>query len=192
MTDLDFAAALASLNASPGRPAPVDSWNPPFCGSIDIRIRRDGVWLHEGEVMRRPALVVLFSRVLKREGDAYFLVTPAEKLQITVEDAPFLATELSVDGEGPEQYLTFTTNVGDQVIAGAGHALRFNALKAASASAPYVHVRRDLWARLTRPVYYALVELAQTRHEPEGDQFGVWSAGEFFSFGPAAEILDDL
>ena len=153
-------AALADAAASVRGPAPVHLWNPAHCGEIDIRIRRDGSWWHEGAPIRREALVRLFAGVLRLDPDGFHLVTPAEKMRITVEDAPFLAVRLDRTVEGD---LRFTTNVGDVVVAGPDHALRVETDAATGEPAPYLHVRRGLEARLTRPVFYELVESAEER-----------------------------
>jgi len=155
---------------------PVHLWNPPHCGDIDIVIRRDGVWLHESSPIGREPLVRLFASVLRRDPDGFHLVTPGEKLRITVEDAPFLAVRLDRAGEA----LRFTTNVGDVVDAGPEHVLRIEADPRTGEPQPYLHVRRGLEARLTRPVFYDLVELA----EPQGGRLGVRSNGAWFPVAP--------
>jgi hypothetical protein len=157
---------------------PVHLWNPAHCGEIDIVIRRDGSWRHEGAVIQREALVRLFSTVLRKDPDGFHLVTPAEKLKITVEDAPFIAVSVTRVGEG----LRFTTNVGDQVDAGPEHPLRVETDPATGEPAPYVKVRRGLEARLARPVFYELVEMAERR----GEIVGVMSNGAWFPLGPAS------
>ena len=184
-----YAAALDGLKT--GAPPPVEKWNPDYCGELNLTIRRDGVWVHEGTPIGRARLVRLFSTVLKREGDRYFLVTPVEKLGIEVEDAPFLAILMRVEGEGATQRLVFTTNVGEEVVAGPEHALTFRA------GAPYLHVRRGLEARVARAVFYDLVALCEVREEggetrgEDGEAaFGVFSDGVFFPFGSAASVFD--
>lgn len=170
--------ALGEMVAQqPGLP-PVHLWNPAHCGEIDIRIRRDGSWWHEGAPIRREALVRLFSTVLRKDPDGFHLVTPVEKLKITVEDAPFLAVAVMRAGAA----LRFTTNVGDVVEADGGHPLRIETDPETQEPAPYVEVRRGLEARLTRPVFYELVEMAETR----GGELGVASNGAWFVLGPAA------
>ena len=160
---------------------PVESWHPRLSGDIDIRIARDGTWYHEGGAITRLELVRLFSTLLKREGDEYFLVTPVEKWRIQVEDAPFVIVALAreVDATGTQQ-LVFATNVGDQVIAGPDHPLRV-ADASARGTAPYLLVRRDLEGLLSRPVYYQLAELAEPA--PDGTGHGVASGGIFHRFG---------
>jgi uncharacterized protein len=160
---------------------PVHLWNPAHCGEIDIVIRRDGTWLHEGAPIRREALVRLFSTVLRLDPDGHHLVTPAEKLRIQVEDAPF--TAVRVDAEPGR--LRFTTNVGDEVVAGPDHALTVTTDPATDEPAPYLHVRRGLTARIARPVFYELVDMAEERSTAQGLQLGVESDGVFFPLGPA-------
>jgi hypothetical protein len=178
MGGLDGIAATA--RASKGLP-PVHLWNPAHCGEIDIVIRRDGLWMHEGTPIGREALVRLFSTVLRLDPDGYHLVTPVEKLKIRVEDAPFLAVRVDRDGEA----LRFLTNVGDEVTAGPEHAIRVESDPDTGEPAPYLHVRRGLEARLTRPVFYELVEMAEARDTPEGRRFGVTSDGAWFPVGAA-------
>lgn len=168
--------ALADAAAAVRGPAPVHLWNPSHCGEIDIRVRRDGTWWHEGAPIRREALVRLFAGVLRLDPDGFHLVTPAEKMRITVDDAPFLAVRLD---RTPAGDLCFTTNVGDVVVAGPDHALRVETDPATGEPAPYLHVRRGLEARLTRPVFYELVELAEER----GGELEVASGGARFPLG---------
>ena len=168
----------AAAGATRGLP-PVHLWNPPHCGEIDIRIRRDGSWLHEGAVIGRPALVRLFSTVLRKDPDGYYLVTPVEKLRITVEDAPFVAVRVDRVADA----LVFATNVGDLAEAGPENPLRVETDGATGAPSPYVHVRRGLEARLSRPVFYELVEMAEAR----GDRLAVVSRGIWFDLGALGE-----
>lgn len=162
-------------------PPPVERWNPPFCGAIDMRIAADGTWHHDGAPIRRPALVKLFASILRREPDGSFvLVTPVESVGITVEDAPFVAVEMAIEGDGPDRRIAFRTNVDDLVPVGADHGLRF-AQDAAGGLRPYVHVRRDLWALLTRALTYDLLALAEDR---EG-WLGVEAGGLFHRIAPA-------
>ncbi len=157
---------------------PVHLWHPEHCGEIDIRIRRDGLWFHEGTPIGREALVRLFSTVLRLDPDGYHLVTPVEKLKIAVEDAPFMAVRVDRDGE----ILRFLTNVGDAVEAGPDNRLRVTTDPETGEPAPYLHVRRGLEARLTRPVFYELVEMAEERM----GRMGVTSHGEWFDLGSVA------
>ncbi len=183
-----FPIGLASLQAEAAKGAklpPVGDWNPSRCGEIDIRIMRDGTWHHLGTPIARPELVRLFSTVLRREDDGFYLVTPSEKLRIVVEDTPFMAVLLDVEGKGREQRLVFTTNVGDQVTAGAEHPIRVELDPQTSEPAPYLLVRARLEARIARPVFYRLADLAVEAPGASGT-LGVWSAGKFFALGPAA------
>lgn len=172
-------AIAAALPRDKGLP-PVERWNPPFCGDIDMRIAADGVWFYQKTPIGRPALVKLFASVLKKEGDKYFLVTPVEKVGLKVDDVPFLAVEMSAgaDDQG-RQMLTFRTNVDDSVTAGPGHALRFEP-EVTGGLRPYLHVRRDLWAKVTRAVFYDLVALGEERVAAGRRMFGIASAGAFF------------
>ncbi len=183
-----FPIGLASLQAEAahgcGLP-PVESWNPPNCGDIDIRIARDGAWYHLGTPIARRELVRLFSTVLRREADGYYLVTPSEKLRIVVEDAPFLAVLVDAEGKGRKQRLSFTTNVGDIVTAGADHPIRVVTNAKTREPAPYLLVRRGLEARIARNVFYRLADLAVEAPGTPG-MLGVWSAGRFFVLGPRA------
>jgi len=180
--ELPIGLAELQREAAKGRMLPpVERWNPAHCGDIDIRIARDGTWFHQGTPIGRKELVRLFSTILRKDGNDYVLVTPAEKMRIKVEDAPFLAVLVDVQGEGREQLLTFTTNVGDQALAGAGHPIRVEIDPVTEEPAPYVHVRGGLEAKIARPVYYELANLAVR----DGDRFGVWSGGEFFPIGRA-------
>ncbi|MCP5432763.1 MAG: DUF1285 domain-containing protein [Alphaproteobacteria bacterium] len=166
-------------------PAPVHLWNPPHCGAIDMTIRADGSWHYMGTPIGRASLVRLFSTILRREPDgSYALVTPVEKVEIAVEDAPFLAVLLDSEGEGAERRLLFTTNVGDEVEAGEEHPLRATSDPRTGEPAIYVHVRGGLEARLNRPVYYQLVALGEERRTSKGREFGVVSGGRFFALGP--------
>src|SRR5262245_54066431 len=169
----------ALLKAQAGKgPAPVEQWDPPYCGDIGMRIRSDGVWLYQGSPIGRMALVKLFAGVLRRDADGrHYLVTPAEKVDVAVDDAPFLAVEMEVQGACPAQTLTFRTNVDDIVEAGPAHPLRFAVEPGSGGLKPYLLVRGRLEALVTRAVYYDLVELAVTE---EGRGLGLWSAGAFF------------
>ncbi len=181
MTDPQALSGLiaAAQTARPERGLPpVHLWNPAHCGRIDIMIRKDGVWMHEGSPIGRPSLVRLFSTVLRKDPDGFHLVTPAEKLAIEVEDAPFLAVRVDREGEA----LRFTTNVGDTTWAGPQDPIRVETDAVTAEPAPYVHVRRGLEARLTRPVFYELAAMA----EPRDGRLGVTSNGAWFDLGAAA------
>nr|WP_262331959.1 DUF1285 domain-containing protein [Bosea sp. BH3] len=182
-------AALGGAGA-PGKPRglpPVERWNPPFCGDLDMRIAADGTWFYLGTPIGRPALVRLFSSVLKREGDDYFLVTPVEKVGIRVEDAPFQAVEMQVDGEGDARSIAFRTQVDDLLSVGPDHELRFERAEKDGLK-PYVHVRRGLWARLTRALTYDLLALGEVREVGGEAMFGIAAAGQFYPALPASEI----
>ncbi|WP_093093577.1 DUF1285 domain-containing protein [Shimia aestuarii] len=179
----------AARAAKKGRgPAPVHLWNPPFMGDIDMRIARDGSWYHEGGRINREALVQLFASILLREGEDYFLVTPVEKVGITVEDVPFVAVDVDVAGEGAAQVLRFETNVGDVVEAGPSNPIRVETSPEHDEPAPYVLVRANLEARIDRKSFYRMVE-AGAVSEVEGESwFGVWSGGVFFPIQRAEEL----
>lgn len=163
------------------RPAPVESWNPPYCGDIGLKILRDGTWLYQGSPIGRPALVKLFAGVLRKDGDGKtYLVTPAEKVDVEVEDAPFLAVEMEVQGGGSEQRLIFRTNVDDVVACGAEHPLRFAEQQPGGGLKPYVHVRGRLEALLTRALLHDLVALAVEEVGEGKRAVGIWSGGVFF------------
>jgi len=160
-----------------------------FCGEIDIRIGRDGTWFYHGSPIGRKPLVKLFASVLRREGDDYWLVTPVERGRIKVDDVPFTAVEVNAAGTGPSQVLTFRTNLDDEVAADAEHPIRVAYATDSGEPHPYILVRDRLEARILRPVFYELVELAQM-HRIGGDEvYGVWSREQFFPLGrcdPAA------
>jgi hypothetical protein len=179
----------ALARAGKGLP-PVERWNPPFCGDLDMRIAADGTWFYLKTPIGRPALVKLFASVLKREGDRYFLVTPVEKCGIRVEDAPFLAVELKVASGAAGRVLNFRTNVDDWVACGPQHTLRFEPEAGTGGLKPYLHVRRDLWAKVTRTLFFDLVELGEERDVDGKAMFGVSSAGIFFPMAPAEQMRD--
>lgn len=176
---------VTGLPKAKGLP-PVEQWNPPFCGNIDMRIAADGTWYYQKTPIGRPALVKLFASVLKKEGEKYVLVTPVEKVGIAVDDVPFMAVELSV-ADAPVRALTFRTNVDDIVTAGPGHTLRFET-EASGGLRPYLHVRRDLWARVTRALFYDLVGIGEERDVAGRRMFGVASGGEFFPMADASAL----
>jgi hypothetical protein len=172
---------------------PVERWNPPFCGDIDMRIASDGTWFYQKTPIGRPALVKLFASVLKREGDKYFLVTPVEKVGIVVEDVPFLAVEMKVEKAEQDvlgQVLRFRTNVDDWIAAGPGYALRFEPEPKTGGLKPYLHVRRELWAKVTRALFYDLVELGEEREIDGKQMFGITSGGEFFAMAEASIVRE--
>ncbi|MHA6493715.1 DUF1285 domain-containing protein [Pseudomonas borbori] len=163
---------------------PVHLWNPEFCGHIDMRIARDGTWFYMGTPIGRKPMVKLFSTIIRRDGDDYVLVTPVEKVGIKVDDAPFVAVELQVEGEGEAQLLRFITNVEDEVVAGTEHPLRVELDANTEEPAPYILVRSNLEALIHRNVFYQLVELAVPRQIEGRSWLGVWSSGAFFPIGP--------
>jgi len=173
--------AQAAQAAAKGKGLPpVHLWNPPFCGDLDMRIARDGTWFYQGTPIGRPALVRLFSTILKLEDGKYFLVTPVEKVGITVDDAPFVAVDFRIDGTGQGQEIVFTTNVGDEAPAGADHPIRVVRDSDTGEPAPYVMIRSGLEALIDRKSFYRLVELC-THEMHAGEQwFGIWSGGVFF------------
>ncbi|MET3709630.1 hypothetical protein ABIC65_000310 [Sphingomonas trueperi] len=181
----DFAslslAEIARL-AEEHRLPPVESWNPAHCGDSEMRIARDGTWYHQGSPIGRPAMVRLFSTILRRESTGGFvLVTPVEKLDILVEDAPFVAVELKVEGQSEAMRLAFRLNTGDVVVAGPEHPLRIEARE--DGPHPYLTVRGGLDALVARSVYYELAQLALAQ---DGTAPGVWSQGVFFPLEPEA------
>lgn len=173
---------LAQLPKDKGLP-PVHLWNPDFCGDIDMRIARDGTWYYLGSPIGRKPMVRLFSSIIRRDGDDYFLVTPVEKVGITVDDAPFVAVSVEVSGEGEQQVLRFVTHVEDEVEAGAEHPIRVVIDPLTQEPSPYVHVRANLEALIHRNVFYQLVELAVVREIEGRCWLGVWSGGQFFPIG---------
>ncbi len=183
---------LATLSRSAGdlrkrgRP-PVHLWNPAFCGDIDMRICADGSWRYMGSPIGRKPMVQLFSTILRKDPDRYVLVTPVERVGIRVDDLPFIAVDMTVAGAGERQALAFRTNVDDETVAGPDAPLRFDR-DADGGLKPAVLVRDALWARLSRPLLYDLVDLGVVRAVDGVDQFGVWSGGAFFAIAPAADM----
>jgi hypothetical protein len=174
-------AGVAEVASTTGGLPPVHLWSPAHCGDIDIVIRRDGTWMHEGSPIGRKELVRLFSTVLRKDPDGYWLVTPVEKMRIQVEDSPFRAVRVDRRGED----LVFLTDVGDETAAGADNPIRVDTDAVTGEPAPYVHVRSGLEARIERAVFYELVEMAQERFTPHGPELGVTSGGVWFPLGPA-------
>ncbi|MBL3705484.1 DUF1285 domain-containing protein [Sulfitobacter sp. BDSS02] len=175
----------ASIRAAKTRGLPpVHLWDPEFCGDLDMTIARDGTWFYLGTPIGRPELVRLFSTILKKEDDKYFLVTPVEKVGITVEDAPFVAVDFETKGEGRDQFLTFITNVGDTAMAGADHPIRVERDPETGEPSPYVLIRANLEALIDRKSFYRLVEVGE-HHE---DWFGIWSGGQFFPIIPSKDL----
>src|SRR5687767_839807 len=184
-------SGLAGLEAllqeqAADRLPPVETWNPPYCGDIGMRIRNDGVWFYQGSPIGRKPLVKLFSRVLRKDDDGrHYLVTPVEKVDVAVDDAPFLAVEMEVSGTGEDQVLTFRTNVDDVVRCGPDHGLRFVEEPPDGGLKPYLRIRGRLEALVTRALYYDLVELAVPA-EDATDMLVVWSSGVSFPVKAAA------
>jgi hypothetical protein len=171
-------------------PPPVHLWNPPYCGDLDMRIAADGTWFYMKTPIGRMPLVRLFSSVLKLEDGKFYLVTPVEKIGITVDDAPFAAVEMRAEGEGKERRLAFRTQVDEWVEVGPDHALRFEKEAGTDGLKPYVHVRRGLWARVSRALFHDLAALGEVSEVDGHDWFGVYAIGTFYPMVPASEIED--
>ncbi len=182
-----LAEAASAASTGKGLP-PVHLWDPPFCGDLDMRIARDGTWFYQGTPIGRPALVRLFSTILKREGGKYFLVTPVEKVGITVDDAPFVAVDFRAEGQGEDQRLTFVTNVGDEASAGPEHPLRVIRDPESGEPAPYIHIRAGLEALIDRKSFYRLVDLGTNAPHEGAEWFGLWSGSVFFPVIPSQEL----
>lgn len=181
---------LASVSAVAKRgPPPLHLWNPPFCGDIDMRIARDGTWFHEGTPIGRAPMVRMFSSILKREGDKYFLVTPVEKVGIVVEDAPLFAVDFDHTGEGAAQVLRFFTKTEDEVTASAENPIRIAQNPVTGEPAPYVHVRAGLEALIDRKSFYRLIERGCHAPHDGASWFGLWSSGCFFPVIPSNELI---
>ena len=177
---------MQALDDSTDGRRPVELWHPENCGEIDIVIKSDGSWWHEGSRITRKGLVDLFASVLRKDADGItYLVTPVEKLSITVERAHFVATRVDAKGEGQDQRLFFTTNLGDVVEVGEDTPLRIETDEKTGEPDPYVGVWGRLEASLSRPVFYELVDLAVERQTKSGMQLGVWAGGHFYPLGPA-------
>jgi hypothetical protein len=190
---LEGIAAAVRTEGAQGRkgPPPVHLWDPPFCGDLDMRIASDGTWFYMGSPIGRQPLVRLFASVLKREGERYFLVTPVEKIGITVDDAPFLAVEMRSETTAAGRRLLFRTNVDDWVACGPKQALRFEPEVSSGGLKPYLHVRRNLWAKVTRALFYDLVELGEERDIEGVPMYGIESEGAFFPMA-RADALEGL
>ncbi len=190
MTDLSKIIKFATEfneQSTDGLP-PVDQWNPEYCGDIGMEIKRDGTWYYMGTPIGRKRIVKLFSRILRKEDDnTYVLVTPVEKVLIKVEDAPFIATFVEILGKGKELNLKFHTNVDDIIVASKDYPIRVDINKITNEPSPYVLIRRNLEAKISRSVFYELIELA----EHFKDKFGIWSGGSFFPFSDSKEVIVD-
>jgi hypothetical protein len=187
--DLPSAESIAASAKEAGKRGipPVESWNPPFCGDLDMRIARDGTWFYLGTPIGRKGLVKLFSSIIRKDGEDYFLVTPVEKVGITVDDAPFVALDFEATGSGTTQVLTFETHVEDFVAAGPDHPIRI-AYDETGEPSPYILVRRNLEALIDRKSFYRLVDIG-VHHDHEGeDWFGLWSGGVFFPIIRGSEL----
>jgi uncharacterized protein len=182
-------AGLGAAASGRGLP-PVHLWNPPFCGDIGLKIGRDGTWFYRGSPIGRPALVRLFSTILRKDADRYVLVTPVEMVAVEVEDAPFLAVEMRVEEAEAGPILHFRTHVDDWVSADSEHPLRFD-LGAHDGVKPYLKVRGDLWALATRPICHDLIARGEIRDIDGEARYGVVSAGQFFVIA-AAEAIEGL
>ena len=180
-------AASARKAGVKGLP-PVHLWNPPFCGDLDIRIARDGTWFYLGTPIGRKPLVKLFSSILRKDDDKYFLVTPVEKVGIVVDDAPFLAIDFEVEGKGRNQVISFLTHVDDEVDAGPDNPIRVVRDAETGEPSPYVLIRAGLEALIDRKSFYRLVDVGCHADLDGESWFGVWSGGVFFSIIPSAEL----
>ena len=194
LQSLEAAARAAQGGAQGDAPAarrypPVHLWNPPFCGDIGMKIARDGSWFYRGSRIGRPAMVKLFASILRKDPDRHVLVTPVEMVSVEVEDAPFLAVEMRREEGEAGAALVFRTNLDDETRAGPQRPIRFER-SAGEGVKPYVLVRGDLWALVTRPLFLDLVELGEVRDIDGARLFGVASDGAFFPMGPADEIED--
>jgi len=185
MAETDLAGLTKGAKAAGARP--VHLWNPPFCGDIDMRIAADGSWHYMKSPIGRIELVKLFASILRRDEERYVLVTPAERVGIQVDDAPFVAVEMRVAEDEGRRTLSFRTNVDDWTAAGPEHPMRFE-VGASEGLKPYVHVRADLWARVSRALFYDIADLGEIREVEGTAMFGIASGGRFFPMAPAAEI----
>ncbi len=183
-------AQAAQAEGKRGLP-PVHLWNPPFCGDLDMRIARDGTWFYLGTPIGRAPLVRLFSTILRKDGDDYFLVTPVEKVGITVDDAPFVAIDFEVSDPGPNQILRFETNVGDFTEAGPDNPIRVERDPQTGEPSPYVLVRSNLEALIDRKSFYRLVDIGIHEDVDGKGWFGLRSSGQFFPIIPSEELTGD-
>ncbi|MCO4825124.1 MAG: DUF1285 domain-containing protein [Amylibacter sp.] len=174
--------------ASKKGPPPVHLWNPPFCGDLDMRIARDGTWFYLNSPIGRKPLVKLFSSIIRKDGDDYFLVTPVEKVGIIVDDAPFVAIDFEVENAGPDQTLTFNTNVDDEAVASFEQPIRVVRDPETGEPSPYILIRTNLEALIDRKSFYRLVDLGVHEDLKGENWFGVRSNGVFFPIIPSAEL----
>tara|TARA_A100001011_G_scaffold132235_1_gene139268 strand:+ start:163 stop:762 length:600 start_codon:yes stop_codon:yes gene_type:complete len=183
----DIATAARAATKGRGLP-PVHLWNPAFCGDLDIRIARDGTWFYLGTPIGRAKLMKLFSSILRKDGDKFFLVTPVEKVGIIVDDAPFVAIDFTVTGSDKDQVICFETNVGDYAKASMENPIRFARDEQTDEPSPYIHIRNGLEALIDRKSFYRLVDLG-TQENIDGEiWFGVFSSGTFFPIIPSKEL----
>lgn len=177
---------MRALKDTEGGKRPVEDWHPENCGEMDMVIKADGSWWHEGSRITRKGLVGLFASILRKDEDGKtYLVTPVEKIEITVERAHFLVVRVDIEGEGEGQRVFFTTNMYEVVEAGPDSPIRVETDSETLEPSPFVTVRGRLEAALNRAVFYELVEHAVERDTPEGKQLGIWAGGQFFPLGPA-------
>lgn len=180
---------LAEIAGKSTTNPPVDLWNPPFCGNLDMRIAADGTWFYLNSPIGRKPLVKLFSSILRRDEDGnYYLVTPVEKCGITVDDAPLVVVRMQVDGSGRQQVIRFVTHVDDEIIVDPAHPLRFAHEQGTGGLKPYVLVRGRLEALVNRPIFYDLVAKGVVEPVEGEDWYGVWSSGQFWPMARAGEI----
>ena len=183
MATADFAQQIEALHQRyQNKLPPVETWNPPLSGDMDMRIAKDGRWFHEGEEIKRQALVDLFATILKREGDDYFLVTPVEKWRIQVDDAPFLVidAECFAETDREPEHCVFTTSTGDQVVADKEHPIWVEHSAKSGEPHPYLLIRNNMPGLIHRNVYYQLVERALADAGGKKNEVGIYSCGEFF------------
>ena len=184
----NLAKAIAAASKGGKGPAPVHLWNPDYCGDLDIRISRDGMWWYLGTPIGRIELVKLFASVLKLEDGKHYLVTPVEKIGITVDDAPFVAVDFEVADPGPAQVVTFETSLGEFAVAGPDNPIRVERDPETGEPSPYIHVRSGLEALIDRKSYYRLVDICEHRDSGGESHFGLVSGGVFFPIIPSAEL----
>ena len=180
--------AKAAKSASKKGPPPVHLWNPPFCGDLDMRIARDGTWFYLGTPIGRNELVKLFSSIIRKDDDKYFLVTPVEKVGIVVDDAPFVAIDFDVERSNGQQSLRFYTHVEDEVVACAKNPIRVERDPETGEPSPYILVRANLEALIDRKSFYRLVDIGEHQEIDGTNWFGIQSAGQFFPIIPSAEL----
>jgi hypothetical protein len=181
--------AASVQSATKKGPPPVHLWTPPFCGDIDIRIARDGTWFYLGTPIGRQPLVNLFSSILRKESDEYYLVTPVEKVRIRVDDAPMVAVDFTVAGQGRDQVITFVTKTEDEAQAGPAHPVRVVRDPATGEPSPYVMVRAGLEALIDRKSFYRMVDLCHHAEHEGARWFGLWSGGQFFPVIPSVDLV---